>query len=575
MTTPSAPRRFFSAPVFPEDEDKTRLAYYINLIVPASIVTLILVMITRVRRGANPLETSVLMLGVVIVVLLIAWAVLKSGAVRRAAYLTIDALALASTYLSLSANGLRGAGFASFFVVMLLAGLLLGARAAIGVAVLAILSGFGLAYAETSGLLVFPTDEPLVAAVKYAVLFVMSAVIIRSIIHNLKNALDKAEENARELAVSNTELTTLRDDLELRIQERTASLERRASQLQAVSSMARNITAIKDLDSLLPNTTQLVSEQFGFYHAGIFLLDEAREAAVLKATNSLGGSRMLVRGHRLPLDSNSIVGYAASHAEPRIALDVGADSVYFNNPDLPETRSEMALPLLTGGQVIGVLDVQSREKNAFVPEDIFVLATLADQIAVAIENARLHDESRQALAESKTTFERYVRQQWSTFAEQARHTGFMYDGKQVIPLDKKGKREQIPAGLQTGKTATPSASPTVSLPIKLRGQTIGFLDVRSKRGDREWTQGEITLLEAAAERAGLALENARLVESAQRRAARERSIGEISAKIGAVSDIDSILQTAVEELGRKLSNAAEVTLEIDTEQIQSDPQPGI
>ena len=186
---------------------------------------------------------------------------------------------------------------------------------------------------------------------------------------------------------------------------------------------------------------------------------------------------------------------------------------------------------------------------------------------MAIENARLHDENRRALAESRSTFERYVRQQWSGFAQQARHTGFVYDGKQVVPLDKKLKRDTRSQNPQAGEQTDDSASPAISLPIKLRGQTIGFLDVRSKRSDREWTTGELTLLEAAAERAGLALENARLVESAQRRATRERSIGEISAKIGAVSDIDSILQTAVEELGRKLSSAAEVTLEIDSEQM--------
>ena len=567
MNTPSTPRSLFSPPVFPGDEDKTRLAYYISVIVPWAIVTLILLMISRVRRGASPLDISVLMLIVIVALLLIAWAVLRTGAVRRAGYLTIGALALGSAYLALSANGLRGAGFASFFVVMLLAGLLLGSRAAINVAIFAILCGFGLAYAETTGMLVLPTDVPLVAAVKYAFLFVMSAIIIRSIIYNLQKALNAAQANASELATSNQELTKLRDDLELRIQERTASLEKRATQLQAVSSMARNITAIKDLDSLLPNTTRLVSEQFGFYHTGIFLLDEAREFAVLKAANSQGGSRMLARGHRLALDSNSIVGYAASHEEPRLALDVGADSVYFNNPDLPDTRSEMALPLRTGGQVIGVLDVQSREKNAFAQEDISVLVTLADQVAVAIENARLHDESQQALAESKSKFEQYIRQQWSSFAQQARHTGFLYDGKQVIPLDRKTKHGPVVSGEQIGEQAIATSPSTITLPIRLRGQTIGYLDVRSKRGDRAWTRGEITLLEAAAERAGLALENARLVESAQRRASRERSIGEISAKIGAVSDIDSILQTAVEELGRKLSNAAEVILEIDPEQV--------
>jgi GAF domain-containing protein len=567
MTTPSTPRKFFSPPVFPEDENKTRSAYYMSRIVPAAIATLILLMITRVRRGASPLDASVLMLVVIISVLLIAWVVLKSGAVKRAGYITISALCLGSTFLAFTANGLRGVGFISYFVVLVLAGLLLGSGAATMVASLAILTGFGLAFAESADLILLIPDPPFVAAVKLAFLFIMSAIIIRTTINSLQKALRTAEENARKLAASNLELTQLRDDLEVRIQERTKSLEKRASQLQAVSSMARNITAIKDLNSLLPNTTRLVSEQFGFYHTGIFLLDDAREFAVLKAANSAGGRQMLARGHRLPLDSNSIVGYTASHSEPRIALDVGTDAVYFNNPDLPDTRSEMALPLRTGGQVIGVLDVQSRETNAFVQEDISVLATLADQVAVAIENARLHDESRKALADSKSTFERYVRQEWGSFAQQVRHTGFVYDGKQVIPLDKRLNREQIPSGLPSGEQAMTTNSSTITLPIKLRGQTIGVLDVRSTRGNREWTRGELTLLEAAAERAGLALENARLVESAQRRAARERSIGEISAKIGAVSDIDSILQTAVEELGRKLSNAVEVTLEIDSEQV--------
>jgi len=211
--------------------------------------------------------------------------------------------------------------------------------------------------------------------------------------------------------------------------------------------------------------------------------------------------------------------------------------------------------------------VQSKEKNAFTHEDIFVLSTLADQIAVAIENVRLFEENKNALAESRSTFENYVRQEWSSFAKRVKHAGFVYDGKQVTPLDKKIKPGAVPSLGQTTDPSSENSPPTITLPIKLRGQTIGVLDVRSKGGEREWTHGEIALLEAAAERAALALENARLVESAQRRASRERSIGEISARIGAVSDIDSILQTAVEELGRKLSGASEVTLELDPEQI--------
>ena len=565
MTKEKMLRNYFSPPVFPGDEQKNRSAYYLSRIVPVSIFTLILVIITRLRHNESLLDPAILILVAICAVLLMVWIIVKSGRVQLAGNITIVALCIASTDIVFSASGIRGVGFVSYFVVMLLAGLLLGDRAALSVAALAILSGFGLAYAESANLLVISLDPPFLAAVKLAFLFVFSALIIHSTINSLQNALNTAEENARELAHSNQELTRLRDELEVRIQERTSDLEKRASQLQTVSSMARSIASIIDLDTLLPNTTHLVCEQFGFYHAGIFLLDDAGEYAILKAANSDGGKQMLARRHRLALDSNSIVGYVASHGEPRIALDVGADAVYFNNPNLPDTRSEMALPLRTSGRVIGVLDVQSRETNAFVQEDISVLSTLADQIAVAIENARLHEESQMALAESRSTFENYVRQEWSSFARQVRHTGFIYDGKQVIPLEQRLNREQIPAEIELGKSSGNSS--TISLPIKLRGQTIGVLDVRPRSGDREWTKSEITLLEAAAERTGLALENARLVESAQRRASRERSIGEISAHIGAASDIDSILQTAVEELGRKLSNATEVILELDPEQL--------
>jgi len=131
-------------------------------------------------------------------------------------------------------------------------------------------------------------------------------------------------------------------------------------------------------------------------------------------------------------------------------------------------------------------------------------------------------------------------------------------------LDVDVKREKNRAVTQTGSLTLEKTSSSLAVPIKLRGQTIGILDVRSKNGQREWKQDEINLLEAAAERAALALENARLVESAQRRLARERAIGDISAKIGTVSDIEAIMQAAVEELGRRIGSAAEVTIEIDS-----------
>ncbi len=401
-----------------------------------------------------------------------------------------------------------------------------------------------------------PIVESLIDAISLTVL--VAPILYRFAIMPLFEQISKQ----REL----TEIQELHNrTLEQRMQERTADLEKRAIQLQSVSSLARTIAGMQDLDSLLPEVTKLVSEQFGFYHIGIFMIDEAKEYAILQAANSEGGKRMLTRHYRLRLDMNSIVGYATSRGEPRVALDVGADAVYFNNPDLPETRSEIALPLNVGGRLIGALDVQSTDTNAFAREDINVLTTLADQIAIAIENARLFGASRSALSESQVTIEKFVKQAWGSFAQQAEHSGFVFNGKQVVALEKGTKREQVKAALQTGRLSLERASSTLAIPIKLRGQIIGVLDVRSQKGQREWTQDELTMLEAAAERAALALDNARLVETAQRRAARERAIGEISTRIGAVSNLDAILQTAVEELGRKIGSA-EVTVEIVSEE---------
>ena len=150
-----------------------------------------------------------------------------------------------------------------------------------------------------------------------------------------------------------------------------------------------------------------------------------------------------------------------------------------------------------------------------------------------------------------------------------KHTGFVYDGKRVTTLEESRQQEKRKNVLQTGRLSLEKKSSVIAVPIKLRGQTIGMLDVRSKSGQREWTQDELTLLEAAAERAALALENARLLETSQRRAARERTIGEITSKIGAVSNLEAIMQTTVEELGRRISSTTEVSFEF----LDNDEQP--
>jgi GAF domain-containing protein len=491
------------------------------------------------------------------------------GYVKLASFIVIALGWIGLSSLTLPSDGIRDAAFMAYILPILMAGLLLGWKWAIGFIVLSILSGWALAFAEVNGAVNSTTYRPYDFALIMTGVFAIAGSFVSLMIDNLQRALNNSRATTQKLSLSNKELSTLRVDLEQRVEARTSELKKRASQMEAISTVARAIASLQDIDTLLPNITRLISQQFGFYHVGIFLLDEKQENAILSASNSPGGQQMLSRQHNLPLDYHSIVGYAISRGEARIAHDVGADSVYFNNPDLPETRSEMALPLRVSQRVIGCLDVQSKQTSAFADEDISVLTTLADQVAIAIENARLFGEAREALRESRSLFERYTVQEWSSFARQAKQTGFLFDGKQVTPLDASVRREATRAVTQTGSLSLEKESDSIGIPIKLRGQTIGVLDVRSKRGARHWKPDEISILEAAAERAALALENARLVESAQRRAARERAIGDISTRIGAVSNLESILQTTVEELGRRIGGATEVSLEINSDDGQN------
>ncbi|MBN1259589.1 MAG: GAF domain-containing protein [Anaerolineae bacterium] len=175
-------------------------------------------------------------------------------------------------------------------------------------------------------------------------------------------------------------------------------LHRRNVQLRTAAEVSRAVSRILDPRNLIQRTVELVRESFGFYYVGVFLVDAERRFAVLQAGTGEAGRRMLQRGYSLPLDESSMVGWTVVHGEPRIALDVGKDAVHLINPHLLETRSEMALPLISRGRNIGALTIQSSVANAFSTGDIAVLQTIADQLSVAIENARLFESAQVEIA---------------------------------------------------------------------------------------------------------------------------------------------------------------------------------
>ncbi|MFC1974900.1 GAF domain-containing protein [Chloroflexota bacterium] len=180
--------------------------------------------------------------------------------------------------------------------------------------------------------------------------------------------------------------------------ESLVKARRRAKLLNAATQVSRNISSILDPDELLPRTVDIICEAYGFYYAGIFLIEtlaDGKQWAVLKAGRGKAGQIMMSHNHKLEVGGRSMVGACTSLNEARIALDVGKEAVWFNNPFLPDTRSEMALPLAIGGNVIGALTVQSTEEAAFSDEDVSSLQTMADQLVMGIHNARLHQQNEQ------------------------------------------------------------------------------------------------------------------------------------------------------------------------------------
>ncbi len=193
-------------------------------------------------------------------------------------------------------------------------------------------------------------------------------------------------------------LQTMADQLAIAIQNSQLhrQAERRSRLLKAANRVGKEVTSILDLEELLPHTVNIICEAYGLYYAGVFLLDEAGEFAVLRAGYGKAGKAMVAEGHKLKVGTGSMIGACIAMGEARIALDVGEERVHFKNPHLPHTRSEMALPLIYGGKTLGAVTIQSSEERAFSEDDITTLLTMAEHLAVAINNARLIEELKEA-----------------------------------------------------------------------------------------------------------------------------------------------------------------------------------
>jgi GAF domain-containing protein len=522
-----------------------------RLVIVISLIGFIATTVLSVTAVLDQNTIEIIINGSTAILLAISLVTAWSGRIGfgRAA-LPLSAL-ISISYLAAVGNGINDPGILAFAIVIAIAALLLGGRGLIIYGLLSVVAIFGIIATGSFGIFQHsPVNVSDIIGVLMAL--IVSTIILYLNARQLEHSVNEARHSERAQIAVNQELLETKDSLEKQTQELAQANELntyRIEQLRLVAEVANTAASIQELERLLKTISELISQRFDVYHTGIFLLDDNHEYANLRAANSAGGQRMLARGHRLQVGAQGIVGSVTATGNPRIALDVGKDTVYFNNPDLPDTHSEIALPLKIAGETIGALDLQSVKSEAFSKEDIEVLTILADQLAIAIQNARSFEAANRAVQDAESAYQQLTGETWNRFSQSQSVLGYNFDGIEAKAITKRANK-----GSETA----------IQIPVKLRGQEIGKLKLNSPKSDRVWSQDEVAIVQAAAERAALALENARLLENAQRRATREQIIGEISTTVSSSTDMEEILRSAVQELGRKMGGA-EVVLELGTD----------
>jgi GAF domain-containing protein len=385
------------------------------------------------------------------------------------------------------------------------------------------------------------------------------------------------------------------------------SSQYRSNLLQTAAEVSRTASSILDVDQLIQTVVDLIRDRFDFYYVGLFMIDDEYEYAVLTAGTGEAGRIQVKNNHKLEVGGESMIGWSVKNRQARIALDVGEDAVFFKNKYLPDTHSEMALPLISRDEVIGALTVQSEKRGAFSDEDIILLQTMADQVANAIQNARFFTQTQTALSETEQLYkitqellsvneeEKVYRVAMDAIADSGIDSSAIYmyvddptgesvepiieqkaiwsrSGKpifsngtrfkaselvieQVVPLHESVLVEDVDNDTRLTRQVRESLksiriSSVLVIPLSTYQSRLGFVLVAYKTKTKSFSKEQNRYYHTITQQMVVAIENLRLLAASQRRARREEIIREITGKIRNNTNIDDILKTTVSELGK-------------------------
>ena len=554
---------FLLPPAFPNDEEKTRIAGLLNVILLVIFVSAIALPLALIAvepeiwaiNAATAIATTGLMLALKIA--------LQRGYVQLVGWLLSSILFGIITFTALAFSDQNAYNIAGYFLVIAVASLIVGDRAAITFGLLGILSSLLMMLAQGSDNL--PGEATVLEALTFSAALGMTSLLLRSAARSITAGFERVHRHQQALEESNYEL----QDLHTTLETRTRDLVRRSAYMDASTQVVRAAASVLDTERLIKQVVELICTHFELYYVGLFLVDESGQWAALRAGTGDAGAAMLARDHRIKI-GEGMIGWSVAYAQARVASEASADDVRLVIAELPNTRSEAALPLRSRGRILGALTVQSEQPGAFDEVAMSTLQVMADHVAVALDNAHLYAESQAALDVTRRAYGDLSQQAWTELLSTRTDWGYRYARQTVAPAGGGWRPEMQRAG-QTGQTVlqNPGSAPgeddaeqpALAIPIMVREQVIGVLGFCKGEGDEVWTNEEVAMLETLAAQLGPALESAQLHLETRRRAARERLTGQIASRLRETLDIETVLRTAVREMREVLGlEEAEVRL---------------
>lgn len=573
--------QWFKPPEY-TDETENRLAGLLHWV--SGFVLLITIPGIIVAPIVDPgVADTVILVGLMFVLSLATHILNRVGYVRNASVLLAAGLWSITTYAVVTQGGMGTPFTFLYFIVLLICSLLLGAVASITAGFFSIITLLLILILQNEGLIYTSKLVQLDQIwATFTLVIILSGMLLGLNTNSVNRLLQRMRTAQTELENSNRELATVQFNLEERIAARTADLERRTRYLEASTEIGRVAASSLDAEELIRRAVDQICERFNLYYTGLFLIDEEKEWAILRAGTGPAGEAMLKRGHRIKIGAG-MIGWCILNAQPRVTHAAHEDLIRLITPELPDTRSEAALPLRSRGQVLGAISVQSREPDAFDNTAVGVLQALADQVAVAIDNSRLFAESQEALHLAHQAYGETTGRAWDELISERPQWGYIYSHDTINPAARPWRPAMIEA-VRTGqpvlatnggvRAAAPEelagfaettrhpVSPAIGqptqagaelvLPLQIRGRSIGVFSFRKPAG-QSWAPAEVELLQTLLEQLAQAVESARLYHETQRRALRERLAGEVVSQMRASLDVEAVLQTAIREIAERLS----------------------